>query len=111
MSCGLCGSVAVLAIQRFQTCQGRSNRSRSVGRTVGDSTVDTLPLGAQVDKKEDRLLLSLNLEKGRSAAEIAEAWGISGISTSCHDTRRPQASQGGDEGCSREDADLAVRFH
>ena len=28
---------------------------------------------AQVDKKEDRLLLSLNLEKGRSAAEIAEA--------------------------------------
>ena len=29
-------------------------------------------LGAQVDKKEDRLLLSLNLEKGRSAAEIAE---------------------------------------
>ena len=30
-------------------------------------------LGAKVDKKEDRLLLSLNLEKGRSAAEIAEA--------------------------------------
>jgi len=27
----------------------------------------------QVDKKEDRLLLSLNLEKGCSAAEIAEA--------------------------------------
>ena len=30
-------------------------------------------LGVKVDKKEDRLLLSLNLEKGRSATEIAEA--------------------------------------
>lgn len=37
-----------------------------------------------VDKKEDRLLLSLNLEKGRSAAEIAEAEAV----------KKPQAMHG-----------------